>query len=217
MTSYFVIAGAGSAGTTWCDVAEPLGATVVPMPVAPEVAGMAEALVGHVAALATPRVLVGGSAGAMVAMEVARRVPVDALVLVAAGFGITVSESAFAWLIDNPPDLHIKLARICVFDRTNQDRLDRLVADYDACGQPAHVEHLEAIRRYRPEPLPEPPPTTVLWGVHDRAVPLEDHVELALRCRGVLAPIPGAAHVPFLEQPELTLAWIRRAARLLEA
>jgi pimeloyl-ACP methyl ester carboxylesterase len=215
--SYFVIAGAGSAGTTWRDVAGPLGATVVPMPVAPDAAGMADALVDQFAALLAPRVLIGASAGGMVALELARRVHVEALILVAAGFGIDVSERAFAWLMENPPDLHQKLARICLFDRTNQERLDLLVADYDACGQPAHVQHLEAIRRYRPEQLPDPPPTTVLWGVHDRAVPLADHVELALRCRGMLVPIPDSAHVPFLEQPEITLAWIRWAAELRDA
>ena len=212
--SYAVVAGAGSAGLTWAPAAHELGATVLPMPDAADVFAMAAAIRDRIAAAPPPRVLVGTSAGGMVALEVARTVDVNALVLVAAGFGITVSESALAWLVDNPPDLHEKLARICLADRSDLDKQRTIVADYEACGQPLHVRHLQAVARYRPQPLPDPPPTLVLWGEHDRAIPLTDHVELALRCRGALVPIADAAHVPFFEQPQVVVEWIRRAAAI---
>jgi pimeloyl-ACP methyl ester carboxylesterase len=53
---------------------------------------------------------------------------------------------------------------------------------------------------------------SVIWGEHDHAVPLADHAELAMRCGGVLVPIAGAGHAPFLEQPERVVAAIREIA-----
>ena len=53
-----------------------------------------------------------------------------------------------------------------------------------------------------------------LWGMEDRAVPFEDHLELAVRLEGALVPIAGAAHVPFFERPETTLRWLRHAGRV---
>jgi pimeloyl-ACP methyl ester carboxylesterase len=217
-TSFAVIPGAGSAGLTWRPAAESLAARVLPLPGSGgDVFALAAELAPAVAALPEPRVLVGTSAGGMAAIEIARQVPVQALVFVAAGFGITVSESALQWLVENPPDLHQKLARICVYDRSDQERQALIVADYEACGQPAHVAQLRAVAAYRPEPLADPPATLVLWGVHDRAIPLADHVELAQRFRGALVPIAEAAHVPFLEQPEEVVKWVRRAGRLAMA
>ncbi len=213
-TSYAVIAGAGSAGLTWGPVAQQLDALVLPIPDEPDVPAMAAAVEDRLAGLPEPRVLVGTSAGGVVALEIARYVPVQALVFVAAGFGLKVSESALNWLADNPPDLHYKLARICVVDRENEEQHRALVADYDACGQPVHLRQLQAVVRHRPEPLQDPPPTLVLWGMQDRAIPLEDHLELAVRCSGALVPIADAAHVPFLEQPGITLEWLRRAAAI---
>ncbi len=212
--AYAVIAGAGSAGLTWAPVARELGALVMPMPDAGDVREMAAALQARVAALPEPRVLVGSSAGGMVALEVARRVPVQALVVAAAGFGITVSEYALDWIARNPPDLHQKLARLCLAGRDDRDRLEVLVQDYDACGQPMHLRHLRALAAYRPEPLAGPPPAFVLWGMEDRAVPFADHLDLAVRLEGALVPIAGAAHVPFFEQPETTLRWLRHAGQV---
>jgi pimeloyl-ACP methyl ester carboxylesterase len=209
-----VITGAGSSGLTWAPVAGRLAARVLPIPDRPNVAGMAADIREGVAALPLPRVLVGTSAGAMVALEIARSIEVQSLVLVAAGFGLTVSESALQWLADNPPGLHEKLARLCLADPSNADRVRTIVADYDALGQPLHLRQLRAVAKYVPTAPAEPPPTLVLWGVHDRAVPLADHLELALRYRAAVVPIPDAAHVPFLEQPELTLKWLRFAAVL---
>lgn len=212
--AYAVIAGAGSSGLTWAPVAEQLGAAVMPIPDEADVPAMAAAVRDRVAQLPRPRVLVGTSAGAVVALEVARDVEVQAMVFVAAGFGLTVSDRAMQWLADNPADLHPKLARICVADRGNEDRLRVLVADYDAVGQPVHLRQLRAIAPYRPRPPEDPAPTIVLWGMQDRAIPLADHLELAVRCRGALVPVPDAGHVPFFEQPDVTLGWLRRAAAI---
>ena len=45
-------------------------------------------------------------------------------------------------------------------------------------------------------------------------IPLEDQVELAKRMAGVLVPIADAAHVPFLEQPDVVTGWLELAGRL---
>ena len=213
-TSFAAIGGAGGAGGLWTDVAARLDVLVIPLPDEPDVPAMARSVRDRIAALPQPRVLVGASAGAMVALEVAREVRVQALVLISAGWGIEVSESALNWVRENPPDLHRKLARICVADRENIKRLEVIEADYDACTQPVHLRHLEALSRHRPAPLPDPPPTLVLWGMADRAVPMEDHLQLALQCRGALVPIAEAAHVPYYEQPDIVVRWIRHAASL---
>jgi pimeloyl-ACP methyl ester carboxylesterase len=212
--SVAAIGGAGGAGRLWSDLSTRLDLLVIPLPDEPDVPAMARAVQGRIEVLPEPRVLVGASAGALVALEVARRIPVQALVLLSAGWGIEVSESALDWVRRNPPDLHRKLARICVADREDEARLRFIEADYDACTQPVHLRHLEALARHRPQPLSDPPPTLVVWGMADRAVPMEDHLELARRCGGALVPIAGAAHVPYFEQPDLVARWIRHAAAM---
>ena len=92
-----------------------------------------------------------------------------------------------------------------------------LVADYEAGGHERHIRQVQAMGAYEPQPLDNPPTTLVLWGVNDSAVPLEDHVRLALECRGAVVPIADAAHVPFFEQPAATLRWLRLAGSLAEA
>jgi pimeloyl-ACP methyl ester carboxylesterase len=216
-TSFVVIAGAGSAGFTWREVAADLGALVLTIPDEPSPAAMAAALEEHISALPRPRVLIGASMGAIVALEVARNVEVDALVLAAAGYGIDVSDRLLDWMISNPPELFQKMAKICVADKDDQVRIEAIVEDYIAGGHDVHVRHLQALAGHRPEPLSDPPPTIVLWGMGDPAVRLEGHIELALKYRGALVPIPDAAHVPFLEQPRVTLEWIRKAAVLAQA
>jgi pimeloyl-ACP methyl ester carboxylesterase len=139
---------------------------------------------------------------------------VDALVLAAAGYGIDVSDRLLDWMIRNPPGLFEKMARICLADGDNRALREEIVGDYEAAGHAVHVRHLQALRGHRPKPLEEPPPTLVLWGVHDSAVPFDAYLELAQKYRGALVPIADAAHVPFLEQPHATLAWVRRAAVL---
>jgi pimeloyl-ACP methyl ester carboxylesterase len=209
---YLVIPGAGSSGLAWEEAAELLGAPIVPVPDAPDVAAMAAEVEPEVAAMPRPRVLIGTSLGAMVALEVARRVEVDALVLVAAGFGITVAESVLEWVADNPPDLLDKMSRSGLADRGDERVIAIRLEDFQRRGQPVLLRHLSALGAHRPEPLEDPPPTVVIWGEHDHAVPLADHAELAMRCGGVLVPIAGAGHAPFLEQPERVVAAIRQLA-----
>lgn len=214
-TAYAVVPGAGSAGLTWAEVAGELRALVLPIPDEPSAQAMAAALEPSVAELPRPRVLVAASMGSTVALELAGSVEFDALVLAAAGYGIEVSDGLLDWMISNPPGLLEKMARICLDNRDDEERAGEIVADYEAAGHAVHVRHLQALRGYRPEPLADPPPTLVLWGVHDPAIPLEAHIELAQVCRGALVPVADAAHVPFLEQPEVTLAWIRRVTAMI--
>ncbi|MBV8965953.1 MAG: hypothetical protein JO191_07235, partial [Mycobacteriaceae bacterium] len=84
---YVVLPGAGSAGLTWDAAAAQLEAEVLPLPEAPDVASIALVLEPAVARTARPRIVIGTSLGAMVALELARRIDIDALVLIAAGFG----------------------------------------------------------------------------------------------------------------------------------
>ena len=212
---YCVLPGAGGSGLSWARVLEPLGATLLEVPDERDVPAMAGAVAKRVRELPRPLVLVGASLGAMVALELARTIPVDALVLIATGFGIEVSDSLLEWVAADPPDLLRKVAKASIVDRDDRDMIELAARDFAARGQPVLLRHLTALGAYRPEPLEAPPPTLVIWGEGDRSVPLVDHVELALRCRGVLGPIAGAGHMPFLERPAETLAWIRTAEQLM--
>jgi pimeloyl-ACP methyl ester carboxylesterase len=209
---YLVLPGAGSAGLPWEAAAAQLDAIVLPVPDEPDVPAMAAAVGPAIGDLARPRVVIGTSLGAMVALEVARSIELDALVLVAAGFGITVGESVLDWVASDPPDLLEKMATIGLADRSDRELAAIRFADFAARGQPVLLRHLRALAAYRPEPLADPPPTMVIWGEHDRGVPLADHAELAVRCDGVLVPIAGAGHAPFLERPDETVRWIRDIA-----
>ncbi len=209
-----VIPGAGSAGVVWQQALTRCSGTLLVAPDVTDVTVMARQLSDRVEALGRPRVLVGASLGAMVALEVARIVPVDALVLVAAGFGITVSDALLDWVRAAPDDLFPKMAKASVADRDNPALIKTITEDFATRGQPVVLHHLHALSTYRPRPLPAPPITFVLWGEHDHSVPLADHVELAMQCSGALVPIRRAGHMPFLEQPDETVRWIQVAARL---
>jgi pimeloyl-ACP methyl ester carboxylesterase len=152
----------------------------------------------------------------MVALELSRTVRVDALVLVAAGFGITVSDSLLAWVTAAPDDLFPKMAKASIAERDNPSLIMMITEDFAARGQPVVLRHLQALSSYRPRRIPSPPRTLVLWGEHDHSVPLADHVELAMQCNGALVPIRRAGHMPFLEQPDETVRWIHLAARLAQ-
>jgi len=212
--TYCVIPGAGSSGLVWSDALDQLGATLLPVPDAPDVKAMAAVLRTDVKRLPEPRVLVGASLGAMVALELARDVGVEALVLIAAGFGIEVSDALLDWVATAPADLCPKMAKASISDRENAAMIDVISRDFESRGQPVVLRHLRALAAYTPEPLPTPPPTIVIWGERDHSVPLRDHAELALRCRGVLAPVAGAGHMPFFEQPAETVHWIQTAVQL---
>jgi pimeloyl-ACP methyl ester carboxylesterase len=211
-----VIPGAGSAGHVWQEALKQLPATLLVAPDAADVTEMAEELHEPVEALGKPRVLVGASLGAMVALELSRTVRVDALVLVAAGFGITVSDSLLAWVTAAPDDLFPKMAKASIAERDNPSLITMITEDFAARGQPVVLRHLQALSSYRPRRIPSPPRTLVLWGEHDHSVPLADHVELAMQCNGALVPIRRAGHMPFLEQPDETVRWIHLAARLAQ-
>lgn len=215
---YVMLPGAGSAGLAWERVARELDALVLPLGDEPDVASMATALLARVEDLAQPRVLVGASLGAMVAIEVARRTRVDAMVLMAAGFGVHVSESALQWVQSNPPGLMDKMAKLGIGDPGNEDLVALRRDDFEARGgQPVLLDQLRVLAAYCPEPLADPPFTVVLWGPLDRSVPLADHAELAKRMNGLLVPIEGSGHAPFLERPEQTVAWIKRALVIAES
>jgi len=210
--TYAVLPGSGSAGLVWERAAAELsGATVLPLPDAPDVPAMALALDRCVHSLPRPRVLVGSSLGALVALELARGVEVDALVLIAAGFGIDVHASVLARIAANPPGLLQAMARGVLADPSNEPLTELIARDFEARGQAVLLGHMTVLARHRAEPLPDPPPTLVLWGTKDPGVPLAAHVELALRCNGALVPIADAGHLPYLEQPEETVRWIRLA------
>jgi pimeloyl-ACP methyl ester carboxylesterase len=212
---FVVLPGAGSSGLTWEKVALDLDALVLPLGDEADVASVANALIPQIEALPRPRVIVGASLGAMVAIEVARLIEVDALVLIAAGFGVHVSDAALQWVEDNPPGLMDKMARIGLADADNTPLVALRERDFASRGgQPVLLRHLQALAAYRPEPLENPPFTFVLWGPLDRSVPLEDHVELATKLGGLLVPIDGSGHAPFLERPDETLKWIKIASAI---
>ena len=134
--SYAVIPGAGSAGLVWEPAAAELRAVVLPAPDAADVATMARTLAPEVAALPRPRVLVGSSLGAQIALEIARDVELDALVLIAAGFGIDVDDVVLDRIADNPPDLLRRLACQVVADATDESVVDARAGDFAVVRAP---------------------------------------------------------------------------------
>ena len=113
------------------------------------VPGMAAGRREAIGDLPRPRVLVRPSMGEMVSLATARHVEVDAMVLIAAGFGIEVSDRLFDWVKRNPPGI---------------------VADFNARGHARQIRQSQASAAYQPEPLHDPRPTLALWGVQDSAV-----------------------------------------------
>jgi pimeloyl-ACP methyl ester carboxylesterase len=210
--TYVILPGSGSAGLVWERAAAELGdAIVLPLPDADDVAAIVAALEPDVRRASPNPVLVGSSLGALVALELARTVPARALVLIAAGFGIDVHPTVLARIAADPPDLIGSMARGVVADPDDEAVVALVARDFAARGQPVLLRHMRALAEHRPVPPADPPPTLVLWGTEDPGVPLEGHVELALRCRGALAPIAGAGHLPYLERPAETVGWIRSA------
>jgi pimeloyl-ACP methyl ester carboxylesterase len=211
--AYAVICGSGSAGDVWRPVAGELGGIVLPVPDAPDVVTMAAALRAEVERLPTPRVLIGSSLGALIALELARDLPVDALILIAAGFRIAISPSVIDTIAANAPGMLARMAAGVVANPSD-DALVRAVAqDFEARGPDVLLRHMQALARHCPDALPELPPTFVLWGTRDPGVPLAAHADLAMRCRAPLLPIADAGHLPYFEQPAATLHWIREAVR----
>jgi pimeloyl-ACP methyl ester carboxylesterase len=211
--SYAIICGSGSSGLAWTPVATELGALVLPAPRAPDVPAMAAALAPVIAALARPRVLIGTSLGALIALEVARDTPVDALILVSAGFGIAVSQAVLDQIAAAEPGMLDRMAHGVVADASDADLVADVRRDFEGCGPELLLHHMRVLAEHRPRAPADLPPTFVLWGTKDAGVPLAAHAELAARCGAPLLPVPGAGHVPYLERPRETLNWIRAAVR----
>jgi pimeloyl-ACP methyl ester carboxylesterase len=209
--SYAMICGSGSAGHVWQPVAGALGGVVLPAPDEPDVPAMAAALCPEIERLPRPRVVLGSSLGALIALELARDVPIDALILVAAGFGIAISPAVLDTIAANAPGMLERMARGVVADCGDEAVVDGVLRDFEACGPRLLLRHMQALARHRPELPHDLPPTFVLWGTRDPGVPLADHAQLAVRCGAPLLPIADAGHVPYFEQPEATLRWIRKA------
>ena len=211
--TYAIICGSGSSGLAWTPVATELGALVRPAPHAPDVPAMAAALAPAVAALARPRVLFGTSLGALIALELARDTPVDALILVSAGFGIAVSPAVLEQIAADDPGMLDRMARGLVADASDADLVAAVKRDFEGCAPELLLHHMRVLAAHRPRAPANLPPTFVLWGTRDPGVPLAAHAELATRCGAPLLPVPGAGHLPYLEQPFATLDWIRTAVR----
>jgi pimeloyl-ACP methyl ester carboxylesterase len=211
--AYAMICGSGSAGHLWEPVATALDGTVFRAPDEPDVPSMAAALRREIEALAAPRVVLGSSLGALIALELARDTAIDALVLTAAGFGIAVSPAVLDTIAADAPGMLERMARGVVGDRDDEALVAAVAGDFQACAPGLLLRHMRALAHHRPAPPAELPPTFVLWGTRDPGVPLEDHAELALRCGAPLCPIAEAGHVPYFERPEATLGWIRAAVR----
>ena len=210
---YAIICGSGSSGSAWEPVAKELDAVVLPVPDAADVPAMADALGPAVAELPRPRVLIGTSLGAMIALELARETPVDALILVSAGFGIAVDPKVLDQIAAADPGMIEQMARGVVADADNAEVLAGARRDFEGCGPRLLLNHMRVLASHRPSPPESLPPTFVLWGTQDPGVTLAAHAELAVRCNAPVMPVGNAGHMPYLEQPSTTLDWIRTAVR----
>jgi pimeloyl-ACP methyl ester carboxylesterase len=211
--AYAMICGSGSAGHVWRPVADELGGVVVPAPDEPDVLTMAAALRAEVERLPRPRVLMGSSLGALIALELARDVPLDALILVAAGFGIAISPSVIDTIAADAPGMLGRMAAGVVADRSDEALVRAVARDFEVRGSDVLLRHMRALAGHRPQSPGELPPTFVLWGARDPGVSLAAHAELAVLCRAPLLPIADAGHLPYFERPRTTLLRIREAVR----
>jgi pimeloyl-ACP methyl ester carboxylesterase len=208
-TSWAFFPGAGGGATLWEPIARRFGGAVHALPDAVSVLEMADALEPAVRAMPVPRILVGNSLGALVALELAQRVPVAGLVLLAAGWEFPVSEELIRKVDAKGRTIFPETARRCV---SSPDHHDAVVADFASRDDGTMSRHLRAIRDHRPriDGSVEQPATIVLRGGLDRSVSLQDHVELTERTGGVLVPLGLAAHMPFVDHPEEVIRWLER-------
>src|SRR5919204_1392910 len=134
MPSYAMICGSGSAGHVWEPVATALGGVVLRAPDEPEVSSMAAALRPEIERLPQPRVVLGASLGALIALELARDVPIDALLLLGAGFGIAISPAVLDAIAANAPGMLERMARGVVADRHDEAVVAGVRRGFQACG-----------------------------------------------------------------------------------
>ncbi|TYB48231.1 alpha/beta fold hydrolase [Actinomadura chibensis] len=210
--------GAGSAGLAFEPLQRLVPGRVIPIPDHDTVQAMASAIACEMEDRGGPRILVGASLGAMVALELYGRVRIDGWVLIAAGTGIRVDGSLFRMLEATPESAAGKLARAGLVDAEHdRDLLEIRVCDFEARGVATMANHFRALAAYEPAPIENPPPTFVIWGTRDRAVSFESHLELSTALAGALIPIDGAGHAPFLERPPEVARWIDDLAAIVSA
>ena len=184
--SYVVLASAGSAGGPFAAVAEQLDALLLTMPDADDVHAMADELCAAMEAVPRPRVLVGASLGAMVALECARAGAADGLVLIAAGFGIAVGEGVLEWVAANPPDMLAKTARIGLADPENTAQVAARLKDFETRGQPVLLASPAGAGGL-------PPGTAAGSAAHARAVGRARQRRAARRSRRARHAVPRRA------------------------
>lgn len=204
--------GAGGGSTLWQPVANCFGGAVTVLPDVDSVHAMADALEAPVLHMPAPRILVGNSLGALVALELAQRVPVAGLMLLAAGWEFPVSEELIRRVDEKGRTAFAETARRCVSPGSSAEHLAAVIADFETREEGTMSRHLRAIRDHKPriDASVRQPATLVLRGGLDRSVSLRDHIELTERTGGALVPVGSAAHMPFVDHREEVIRWLER-------
>ncbi len=210
--SFAFLPGAGGGSALWQPLAERFGGTVTALPALESVDAIVDELEPTLLAMPGPRILVGNSLGAMVALAAAQRVPVAGLMLIAAGWDFPVAEELIRRVDAKGREAFPASARRCVSPSGSSEQVAAVVADFESREQGTMSRHLRAIRDHRPWINAEvtQPTTLVLRGSLDRSVSLRDHVELAERTSGALVPVGSAAHMPFVDHGEEVARWLDR-------
>jgi pimeloyl-ACP methyl ester carboxylesterase len=210
--SWAFFPGSGGGAALWQPVASRFGGTVFPLPPLDNVDAIADAIEESVRLMPAPRILVGNSLGALVALELAQRLPVAGLMLVAAGWEFPVAEELIQHVDTRGRAAFAESARRCVSPGAEPGHLSAVVADFESREQGTMSRHLRAIRDHQPriDHSVCQPTTIVLRGGLDRSVSLRDHLELAERTGGALVPLGSAAHMPFVDHSEEVIRWLER-------
>jgi pimeloyl-ACP methyl ester carboxylesterase len=204
--------GAGGGATLWQPIAQRFGGTVHALPAVDSVYAIADALEESVLSMPAPRILVGNSLGALVALELAQRLPVAGLMLLAAGWQFPVSEELIRRVDEKGRSAFPETARRCVSPQASPEHLAAVIADFASREEGTMSRHLRAIRDHQPriDRGVRQPVTLVLRGGLDRSVSLRDHIELTERTGGALVPVGSAAHMPFVDHTEEVIRWLER-------
>ena len=212
-THYVMLPGAGSSGLTWDRVAQPLDAIVLPLGDEEDVTSIARALLPASSTHHDPeysserhwerwwrsRSLVSSTSMPWCS---SRRDSAS-----------TSASSALSRVTYNPPGLMDKMARLGIGDPDDAQLVSIDSGLADTRGPARALASLARPRGLPSRTLDSPPTSIVLWGPLDRSVPLEDHVELAMKMKGLLVPIEGSGHARFWNDQETT-KWIRLAMAL---